>query len=139
MRLFLMLLVITLSCGMAMAQSKQKKKKNKKQETTNSRNANPGPTSYSPYSPNENNTTLLNNKQRKSQKGKKNPSLNQTFDAKVEEFQKRLVANAKKYKKMEKEMQKPQYSDPSYFGHKTKPKIRKVGKRKFCKECGIVH
>lgn len=34
---------------------------------------------------------------------------------------------------------KPQYSNPAYFGHKKKPKKRKRGKRKFCKECGIVH
>lgn len=34
---------------------------------------------------------------------------------------------------------KPQYSDPLYFGHKKPPKKRKVGKKKFCKECGMRH
>ncbi|MFY0627201.1 MAG: hypothetical protein JXR07_12955 [Reichenbachiella sp.] len=41
--------------------------------------------------------------------------------------------------KKEKGMRKPQYSDPSYFGHKRPPKKRKLGKRKFCKECGMTH
>jgi len=36
-------------------------------------------------------------------------------------------------------MKKPQYSDPTYFGHKKKPKKRPPGKKKFCKECGIYH
>lgn len=34
---------------------------------------------------------------------------------------------------------KPQYSNPEYYGHRRKPKIRPVGKRRLCKECGIVH
>ena len=40
---------------------------------------------------------------------------------------------------MAKEMEKPQYSDPTYFGHKKPPKKRPVGKKKFCKECGMSH
>jgi len=48
-------------------------------------------------------------------------------------------ARRKEYKKLEKIKDKPQYTDPSYFGHKKKPKKRKRGKRKFCKECGMVH
>ncbi len=50
-----------------------------------------------------------------------------------------VEASRKKYHKMQKDMKKPQYSDPMYFGHKKKPKKRKRGKRKLCKECGIVH
>lgn len=61
------------------------------------------------------------------------------FDQKIIEYEERMVANVKKYKKMERKMKKPQYSDPSYFGHKRKPKKRKPGKRKFCHECEIVH
>lgn len=57
----------------------------------------------------------------------------------VEEYEDRMEANAKRYKKEAKLAEKPQYSDPSYFGHKKKPKKRPVGKRKFCKECKIVH
>jgi len=61
------------------------------------------------------------------------------FDQKIKEYEERMVANVKKYKKMEKKNKKPQYSDPSYFGHKRKPKKRPPGKRKFCTECEIVH
>jgi len=61
------------------------------------------------------------------------------FDQKVEEYKQRMEANVKKYNKMARVMEKPQYSDPSYFGHKRKPKKRAPGKRKFCKECEIVH
>ncbi|MGK7396802.1 MAG: hypothetical protein ACNS62_19655 [Candidatus Cyclobacteriaceae bacterium M3_2C_046] len=61
------------------------------------------------------------------------------YDQKVKEYEQRMEAAAKRYKKMQKELQKPQYSDPSYFGHKRKPKKRPPGKKKFCKECGIVH
>jgi hypothetical protein len=62
-----------------------------------------------------------------------------TMDDLKQEQKERMVANAKKYEKMAKEMEKPQYSDPSYFGHKNPPKKRKPGKKKFCKECRIRH
>lgn len=57
----------------------------------------------------------------------------------VVEYQKRMKANVKRQDVIARKMEKPQYSDPSYFGHKRKPKKRPVGKRKFCKECRIVH
>ena len=74
--------------------------------------------------------------------GKKNLSLeefNRIMDRKVEEFYKRMKDEVKEDRKLARIMQKPQYSDPTYFGHKRKPTERPVGKRKFCKECGIVH
>lgn len=75
---------------------------------------------------------------KKAKKAYKNSYTGQ-FDKKIEEYEDRMQANAKKYKKMAKGMKNPQYSDPSYFGHKNKPKKRKPGKKKFCKECQIVH
>ncbi len=74
-------------------------------------------------------------------KGKKSARamFNKHLDVKKKEYDKRMQANAKEAKKMRREMEKPQYSDPSYFGHKKKPKKRPPGKRKFCKECGIWH
>ena len=45
----------------------------------------------------------------------------------------------KERKKLMEELKKPQYRDPSFFGHKKKPKKRPVGKQKLCKECGIYH
>lgn len=61
------------------------------------------------------------------------------YDRLIVEYGKRMKANVRKYKVMARKMEKPQYSDPLYFGHKRKPKKRPVGKRKFCNECGIVH
>ena len=61
------------------------------------------------------------------------------YDNLIVEYENRMKANVKKYKVMARKMKKPQYSDPSYFGHKRKPKKRAVGKRKFCRECEIVH
>ena len=61
------------------------------------------------------------------------------YDNLIVEYEKRMKTNAHKYKVMALKMKKPQYSDPSYFGHKRKPKKRAVGKRKYCRECEIVH
>jgi hypothetical protein len=61
------------------------------------------------------------------------------YESLVVEYQKRMKANVKKREVIARKMEKPQYSDPMYFGHKRKPKKRPVGKRKFCKECRIVH
>lgn len=85
--------------------------------------------------------TNRKSEQTKAKKGKKNQgnSITVYYDVKVQEFHKRMEANAKKYRKMQKEMQKPQYSDPLYFGHKNIPKKRPPGKKKFCKECGMKH
>lgn len=75
---------------------------------------------------------------RSSKKSKKKSNYKTSADL-VKEYEERMEANAKRYKKEAKLAEKPQYSDPSYFGHKKKPKKRPVGKRKFCKECQIVH
>jgi len=66
-------------------------------------------------------------------------NFNEIMDKKIAEFYQRIKANAKTDRVMARKMKKPQYSDPLYFGHKRKPIKRPVGKRKFCKECHIVH
>lgn len=74
--------------------------------------------------------------------GMKNLTLvkfNKIMDNKIIEFHKRIKANAQEDKVLARKMQKPKYSNPLYFGHKRKPIKRPVGKRKFCKECQIVH
>lgn len=55
------------------------------------------------------------------------------------DFQARMNDVAKANRKQEKMMAKPQYSDPSYFGHKHRPKRHSPDKIKFCKECGLRH
>ncbi len=77
---------------------------------------------------------------RESAKKSKRSKERLTFtDQKIQEYEDRQEANAKRYREQAKEMEKPRYSDPSYFGHKSKPKKRAPGKKKFCKQCGISH
>jgi hypothetical protein len=56
-----------------------------------------------------------------------------------QEYYERMENVAKLRRKNEKLMEKPQYSNPLYFGHKHPPKKRKPSKMKYCKECGIRH
>ena len=56
-----------------------------------------------------------------------------------EEYEDRMKQVVKDKKKSVKILEKPQYSDKSYFGHKRPPKKRPLAKRKLCKVCGIVH
>ena len=125
MRYALLILVLMASVTLAHSQSK-KKKKNKKQET---QIQDQYPSSRDPGS-----SDNLFRGQRKFSK-----SSNSLEAKAVQEYQQRMKQNARKYNKIERQKDKPRYSDPSYFGHKKKPKKRPVGKRKFCKECGIVH
>ncbi|MBL6449752.1 hypothetical protein JMN32_25805 [Fulvivirga sp. 29W222] len=125
-------LLVTLIClfGIAFNASAQKvnKPKNKAQKADNS---------FEPFRPEEVKAPVKkSNKKRKKSFSSK---YNKTLEEKREEFAKRMEANAKSERKKQRQMIKPQYSDPSYFGHKNKPKKRKPSKRKFCKECGIVH
>jgi hypothetical protein len=56
-----------------------------------------------------------------------------------EAFRKKIADKQKQKSKELKKADKPQYTDPLYFGHKKPPKKRKHGKKKLCKECGLVH
>ena len=57
-------------------------------------------------------------------KASRKPSKGPTYGL-VEEYYERMAEVAKERKKAEKLMEKPQYSDPMYFGHKRPPKKRK--------------
>ncbi|MEM6830657.1 MAG: hypothetical protein AAF551_09060 [Bacteroidota bacterium] len=57
----------------------------------------------------------------------------------VAEFRARLQKVYKQKAKEAKLADKKRYKDPTYFGHKRKPKKRPVGKQKFCKICRIKH
>lgn len=56
-----------------------------------------------------------------------------------EQYYDRVLSVAKERRRAEKVMQKPQYSDPMYFGHKRPPRKRPPGKMKYCRECGLRH
>lgn len=71
-------------------------------------------------------------------KASRKPSRGPTYGLE-QEYYERMEAVQKDRRKAEKNMEKPQYSDPMYFGHKRPPKKRKPSKMKYCKECGIRH
>lgn len=121
MRFHLIFLFILFSCSLTYAQSSKKKSRKEKNKQEIDRGA------------------TYEIETSKAKKKKNTSSISKDFDKKVEEYEERMVRNAKKNVKMEKEMSKPQYSDPTYFGHKKKPKKRPQGKKKFCKECGMYH
>ena len=60
------------------------------------------------------------------------------YDKAIKAYEKSLRKDAKERRKMLKKYDKPRYKDPTYFGHKRKPKIRPKNKRKLCK-CGVYH
>ena len=123
------LLILVLATSSMHAQSKRKKSKKVDNTSTQSNSLAPSKTSPA-YLPTEDFDVKV--KKRKRVSGKV------TYTAR-EKFYERMEAVAKEQRKYEKMMEKPQYSDPSYFGHKRPPKKRPPGKMKFCKECKIRH
>ena len=64
-----------------------------------------------------------------------------TYDAQ-NEYYNRIENTWKEREKREKTFERGEATDymkPPYFGHKKPPKIRAIGKRKYCKICGIRH
>lgn len=122
---FPLIILLVLCVTTSFAQSK-KKRNTKKTETAQQQSS-----SLSPYFPSKD--------YEPEKKGKtKSKSRKATYNA-MDEHEDRMRAVVKANRKAEKELLKPQYSDPTYFGHKRKPKKHKPGKMKFCKECEIRH
>ena len=57
-----------------------------------------------------------------------------THAEEVADFRKRMEKLQQEKAKAAEESNKPQYTNPLYFGHKKPPKKRPNGKKKFCKE-----
>lgn len=129
----LILIILLCCCGVAFNANAQKAKKKKANKAEQAERSN----AFEPYVPEKAMSPAKTTK--KNKKRSFRARYNKNLDRKQEEFRERMEANAKEYKKAQRQMEKPQYSDPMYFGHKKKPKKRPPGKRKFCKECGIVH
>jgi hypothetical protein len=126
------LLIVILTCFLlplsfqAIAQTKGKGKKDD-QPAAGYSNL---PSSLSPGTSKE---TSASKKQKKSKSsGKVTYDQQRAYYERVEE-----VARARQ--KEAKILEKPQYSNPMYFGHKKMPKKRPPHKMRFCKECGIRH
>jgi hypothetical protein len=123
MRLILFIF-LTLIVSVANAQSSKKKKKKMTSTETRSSSLEPYyPKSSQPYS---------------KKSTKKKDASGATYDSE-QEYYARIESLEKTRRKNEKLMEKPQYSDPLYFGHKHPPKKHAPGKMKFCKVCGIKH
>jgi hypothetical protein len=101
----------------------------KKKQPAN-QNAKGNSNSLEPYYPKENKVP---------KKARKKPSSKGATYESEQEYYERMARLFKEKEKSEKEMAKPQYSNPMYFGHKRPPKKHKPGKMKFCKECGMKH
>jgi hypothetical protein len=118
-------LILSLT-GVVSAQSKKKKKNKHAQEQQQQQAASPN--------------ALNPSSQQKQYEPKKSnrKSSGATYESE-QEYYDRMARLFKEKRKAEKEMEKPQYSNPMYFGHKRPPKKHKAGKLKFCKECGLRH
>jgi hypothetical protein len=114
--LITILLLATVTTGVAQSSQKKMETQPKTQ-----------PSSVEPFAPKQ-----------EYQPKKQKPTTKTTYNAR-DKFYDRMEQVAKANRKTEKELQKPQYSDPSYFGHKKPPKRRPNGQLKYCKECGIRH
>jgi len=121
----LLIICLTLIVSVAQAQSAKKKKKSASDSPRKSENT------LEPYYP-------KNDYQPSRKKSSKKRDEGPTYDSE-QEYNARLEQIEKTRRKNEKLMEKPQYSDPTYFGHKRPPKKRSARKMKFCKECGIRH
>jgi hypothetical protein len=122
MRLMLLMVCLLAISKMVVAQS-----------SGNQAGQNTGDNSLAPYHPQEMQTRSAKKKSKK-KRAPSGPSYQSE-----QEYYDRMARLDKEKRKIEKEMDKPQYSDPMYFGHKRPPKKRKAGKLKYCKECGIRH
>ena len=118
---FVLILFCLAATHAVVGQSKSKKDKGKAKSGQ--------PTSLEPYFPQMDYAP---------EKSKAKRSGGITYNAQARYYD-RMEEVAKERKKAEKEMMKPQYSDPMYFGHKRPPKKHKPSKMKFCKVCGIRH
>ncbi len=118
------LIVLLVLCAVTLSFGQSKKKKKGKAQTTQQQSS-----SLAPYYPEKDYAP-------KESKKKKKSSVTYTAEDK---YYDRMAEVGKAQRKAEKEMLKPQYSDPTYFGHKRKPKKRPPHKMKFCKECEIRH
>lgn len=125
MRAISIVILVLLSIA---AYSQSGKKKNKKQTIPDEQQTSSGPNTLDP------NTEKKYEPKKRSRKSSKGP----TFDNE-QQYYERMAALEKTRRKNERMLDKPQYSDPSYFGHKRPPKKRPPGKMKYCKVCGLRH
>lgn len=90
------------------------------------------PTALEPFYPQEDYAPKASKKKKGAQVSYN--ARDEFYDLQEEHWKVRAKAEKKLLRK-----QAIDYSLPPYFGHKKPVKIRPLGKRKYCKVCGIVH
>lgn len=118
-------------CGSLNLLAQKSAEPGKKKKKAQSNQSQPQPSSLEPYYPTK-------NYEPEKKKSDKKSAGKITYDAR-DRFYDRMEQLARQERKHEKEMAKPENSDPMYFGHKRPPKKRPPEKMKFCKVCGIRH
>jgi hypothetical protein len=129
MRSFFVLMFLLFAL-VSFGQSKKKKEQRRQAEERTA----PAPTSLDPSVQQTLEPRKDNSKRSKRRKATKGGSYSPE-----QNHADRVAAVEKERRKVERMADKPQYSDPSYFGHKRPPKKRAPGKMKYCKECGLRH
>jgi hypothetical protein len=114
--------------GTVVAQSSKKKDKGKKKSESNTLPKS-NPTSLDPTFP---------QKDYAPKKTSKKKSNGPSYESE-KQYADRMAQLHKTQKKNERLAMNPQYTDPTYFGHKRPPKKRPPSKMKYCKVCGIRH
>ena len=122
MRIILILLLVGIT-GTLQAQSRKQKKGGTAEVQEES------PNSVDPNYP---------KKQYGPKKSTKKKGAGPTFESE-QEYYDRMAQFNKTNRKNERMSETPQYTDPTYFGHKRPPKKRPANKMKYCKVCGIRH
>jgi hypothetical protein len=122
LKIFLLLFLAFITATTFAQSRKKNKRKSAKTESTSSQPTALDPLPQKDYAPKAS---------RKYVKGA-------TYESE-EKYYERMAKLEKTRRQNEKMLDKPQYSDPMYFGHKRPPKKHKRGKLKYCKECGIRH
>jgi hypothetical protein len=124
MRFTLLFILIAISTQWSLGQSSDKKSRKKEKE----KHETSQPTSKDPFG------SHMDYSPKKSKVKFKGTTYNSERN-----YYERMEDVRKTRKKEARELMKPQYSDPLYFGHKNPPKKHKAGKIRYCKECGIRH
>ena len=128
MRLLLLIAVLLVSSDVFAQLSRKEKKAARRNEPVDQ------PTTLDPASSMPDNSASHT----KHTKSKKKKGSGPTYNSQ-KEYQDRMDARGKTYRKNEKNVVTEQYINPMYFGHKKPPKKRPAHKMKLCNVCGIRH
>lgn len=124
---FMRIILILLLAGIAFSAEAQSRKKKKNRDVAEVQEGQPS--SLDPSYP---------QKKYGPKRSTKKKGSGPTYESERQYYERMADLNKAK-RKNERMSETPQYSDPTYFGHKHPPKRRPPSKMKYCKVCGIRH